>query len=98
MGFASGFGASMKSSQCSRRATVKLLVPRPAQPWGREKLVALERDQVENDRQIVDRTQGSESWLNSPQARPISTWNQILNGPARHSSQQDQQAKNNDMF
>lgn len=34
------------------------LMPRTAEPWRREELVALERSEVEGDRQIVDRRQG----------------------------------------
>lgn len=36
-------------------------MPRTAEPWRREELVALERSEVEVDRQIVDRRQGSGS-------------------------------------
>lgn len=74
-------------------------MPRTAEPWRREELVALERSEVEVDRQIVDRRQGSGSCAKfiTCVANLCMESNPQRPGEARK-VQQDQQAKNNDVF
>lgn len=62
MGRASNFRARQNNPVIAQGQPREAFMPRTAEPWRRrEEVVALERSQVGDDRQIVDRRQGSGS-------------------------------------